>query len=351
MKKTAFIPCSALLAAVLWVGWLTLQPSGGNSEAAAEGKPPVEAESAAHWEATVELQSSLLTESSGVCCDQERTVWTHNDSGGKPNIFGFNSNGVLLGTVLLRDADARDWEDMCCFTTSAGEFIAIGDVGDNLASRKSVQIYVIRRPEKQLPESVSPVVLQLDVRYETGPVNCEALAFDNRRGSFWLASKENLRCRLFEVSVPNLNEALRASSAKKPIQVVAEVRGQIPLPVVTGADISPDGSLFVFCTYAPGGILARKSNSSGASGQPGGAAKGSEAQDDEAKNGGAVAENATRNGDSESRPIDWDWNSFKAFPLPPRKQGEAICFSLDNKKLLLTSEFAPTPLLTVDVPK
>ena len=52
------------------------------------------------------------------------------------------------------------------------------------------------------------------------------------------------------------------------------------------------------------------------------------------------------------RNLDETWSEAlergpREIALPPRRQGEAICFAADNKALFLTSERLPTPLWRV----
>ena len=64
-----------------------------------------------------------------------------------------------------------------------------------------------------------------EVTYSTGPVNCEALAYDPLSSSFVLATKELTQCRLFRVPAPQFSGVQR---------VQAELIGGLRLPLVTG---------------------------------------------------------------------------------------------------------------------
>ena len=267
------------------------------------------------------LQSSELNESSGVAQVGE-LLWTHNDSGDQPRLFAFATDGSLRGQFNVQGARALDWEDICAFSRDGKHYLAVGDVGDNLARRTSVQIYVIEVPVKLPARTEDPsngamavenlsVLATFEVTYATGPVNCEALAYDPLSSSFVLATKELFQCRLFRVAAPQLTGVQR---------VQAELIGGLRLPLVTAADISPDGQQLVLLTYGPGCLLQRTVSQS-------------------------------RKG--ESKLEGWQTEGDQAaliFNLPSRRQGESICFSSDGKRLWLTSEFVPTPLFEVSVP-
>lgn len=254
----------------------------------------------------VELRCDELTESSGVAVSTRnpQVIWTHNDSGDSARLFAFTRAGEWLAEVKLNGVKAIDWEDMCSFRRDGKNYLAIGDVGDNSHKRKSIAIYVIEEPElKTGGKTVERLTLadftRIDIRYADGAVNCESLAYDPLHDQFLLATKELLRSRFFTVP------AQFESTTSAP--VIAQSQQTIGLPMTTGADISSDGKLLVIVTYGPASLLERRADGS------------------------------------------WEVRAdkLKFLPLPARKQGESVCFTEDNAALLLTSEFAPTPLWTI----
>lgn len=65
-------------------------------------------------------------------------VWTFNDSGGKPWIYGFNlRNDILEQVITLKNTINRDWEEI----TQDSTHIYIGDFGNNQGTRDSLIIY------------------------------------------------------------------------------------------------------------------------------------------------------------------------------------------------------------------
>ena len=255
------------------------------------------------------LNSSGLTESSGVA-QIGPVIWTHNDSGDVPRLFAFAHDGSLLGQFTVRGAQAIDWEDICAFERDGKRYLAVGDIGDNSARRESVRIYVIHIPE--LPDLLGlgelTVQSTFEIRYPTGAVNCEALAYDPLSRSFLLATKELIYSRLYRVAA----ETLIGTQFTQ-----AQFIGSLILPLVTGGDISPDGQQLVLSTYGPGCLLQRSLD---------GAYQGT----------------------------GWQTHGKHAphlFALPLRLQGESIGFSEDGQRLWLTSEEVPTPLFNIPVPK
>lgn len=293
---------------------------------------------------SVVLESNELTESSGVA-HTGPMIWTHNDSGDVPRLFAFFKDGTLRGQFRVRGAQAIDWEDMCAFQRDGKRYLAVGDIGDNLARRDSVRVYVIEVPEALLTEGlrlsrqppsavqsaqeasvaagtpIAPLALEappastiseltvqatFEIQYPAGPVNCETLAYDPLSQSFLLATKELILCRLYRVPAQTLSGMQR---------VQAEFIGNLLLPLVTGGDISPDGKRLVLCTYGPGCLVQRDF-------------------------------------DEHQQAAGWQTQggATHVFALPQRRQGESIGFSEDGQRLWLTSEGVPTGLFNIPVP-
>lgn len=270
---------------------------------------------------TVWVDSKEIQESSGLARSRrnDQLLWTHNDSGDGSRLFAFDVEGKLHAIVDVKDAEALDWEDMCSFTWNDRPYLAIADVGDNAFRRKHVTIYGLKEPDiKLIPADAtgkeakpdkkkSDVDFEIKVKYPDGPVNCEAIAYDPWRKQFILATKENLRSRLFAISFD-------PKAGKQ--ECVAEQIGVFPVPVVTGASISDDGKLFALGTYGPTCLLRRDTETPS-----------------------TTARWISKNGDD-----------LELLPAPMRKQGESICFDKTGRKLMMTSEGSPMPLTVSEVP-
>lgn len=256
---------------------------------------------------TVELQCKALTESSGLAVSTRdpQIVWTHNDSGDKSRLFAFTRDGKWIAEVELKNARATDWEDMCSFQREGKHYLAVGDVGDNQRKRTSVFIYVIEEPTldvhaSEMVTTSAADVERIEVQYASGPADCESLAYDSTTDKFLLATKELIRCRLTTFDA-------KPNSDGKPVQV--SFSQTLALPLTTAADISSDGQWLVIATYGPASLFRRSADGR------------------------------------------WDASedSLQTLSLPARRQGESICFADDDKSLMLTSEFAPSPLWTIPV--
>lgn len=100
-----------------------------------------------------EIISSLpekLIENSGLILFNGM-FWTHNDGGGKAEIYAFDTiSGLILKTVKLLNASNIDWEDI----TQDSNNIFIGDFGNNSGNRDDLIIYKISKSEVNNHDSV-----------------------------------------------------------------------------------------------------------------------------------------------------------------------------------------------------
>jgi hypothetical protein len=83
----------------------------------------------------------LLSESSGLIY-YSGGLWTHNDSGGLPQIYKIDTiTGEIEQTITLANIENVDWEDI----TQDAKYIYIGDFGNNSGSRQDLTIYRIEK--------------------------------------------------------------------------------------------------------------------------------------------------------------------------------------------------------------
>ncbi|MBN09253.1 MAG: hypothetical protein CMC79_02630 [Flavobacteriaceae bacterium] len=75
---------------------------------------------------------------------------TLNDSGGKPKLYSFTSEGDLIDSHKINNAKNKDWEDL----TADNDFIYISDTGNNSGNRKDLKIYKIDK-ELKLKDSIA----------------------------------------------------------------------------------------------------------------------------------------------------------------------------------------------------
>lgn len=254
------------------------------------------------------LANTAITESSGLACSwfKRGVFWTHNDSGDTARIFAFNMQGEDLATYEIKKAGAVDWEDMASCRFGDKSVLLFADVGDNQGRRETCTLYVVVEPlidktKRNATGTVKPA-LTIRFRYEDGPHNCEAVAVDPKTRTIYLVTKAGAaECKVYALPWPK-------QERKKPF--VAKAVADLHIAAATAMDISPDGLRAIVLTYGPAYEFTKRPNE------------------------------------------QWS-DAFARAPrlirMPPRAQGESICYGQDGKTLYLTSEKVPTPLLEIPV--
>jgi hypothetical protein len=257
------------------------------------------------------LKDAGINESSGIAASNchPNAFWTHNDSGDSARLFLLNTEGETVAIATVQGASAIDWEDIASFKAGKECRILIADTGDNRRNRKNYVLYIIREPEVdvisdggQTPQIPVEPILTLPFSYEDGPNDCEAVGVDPTDSRVYLVSKELKDTKVYSMSLPE-------DGSTKP--EVARAIAALKLPLVTAMDISPDGLRAMILTYEDAFEFIRT-------------------------NGETWAQAFAR----EPRTIR----------MPPRKQGESICYGVDGKTLYLTSEGESQPLWEIPIP-
>ena len=264
-----------------------------------------------------DLEDRAITESSGLVASRTSpgSYWTHNDAGNEPLIYSFDSKGRSRGVWRVTGATSYDWEDL---STGPGpksdtNYLYIGDIGDNAGTRSEIVIY--RIPEPVIPNGIPVSTAQrpnatepaeaIRLRYPDGNHNSEALLVHPRTGRIYLVVKE-------KSSNPGIYAA-DAPKANGEVVTLARI-GEVDLSgrsegLINGGAISPDGQRAALSDYTQGYEF--------------------------------VLPDA-------NAPFDSIWKQpMRTVDLGNRKHGETICYRLDGKALLATSERLPTPLIEI----
>ncbi|MCY7358731.1 MAG: PE-PGRS family protein, partial [Rudanella sp.] len=205
-------------------------------------------------------------------------LWVQQDGGSPAELALLGYDGKLKGKISIPNAQNIDTEDMSSGPGPQANvnYIYLGDIGDNNAQHASRTIY--RFPEPASLTTPIQQVERINYRYPDGPRDAEALLVDPRTRDIYIVSKRETRVRLYRLKYPqNINEV-----------TVAESLGEIPVSVVTGASISPDGTEILLRTYTNVYYYKRK--------------------------------------DGQSLPDALQLQEGRALPYRLEPQGEAICF-------------------------
>ena len=269
------------------------------------------------------VEDKRINESSGLAISYANpdAVWIHNDSGDKPQLFLVGLDGATQAVVDIAHVNAHDWEDMCSFQIGGESWLLIADVGDNLARRgngsghPACRLYLLKEPViLAKPDSAGtkfrPTTIAVEVSstitfyYPEGPSNCEGVAVDVERREILLLTKSwPHKCLLY--GLPLNMQAVRQ-------KMFADKIAPVLVPFATGLDVSPNGRTMAICTMFNGLTVDRMPGQTWTD---------------------ALAGTVT------------------AFNLPPRKQGETICFDTTGKWMYVNSERPKQPLWRVNTPQ
>lgn len=183
--------------------------------------------------------SNPANESSGLARGKDsNTFWTHNDSGGKAELYEVDAAGKLLSVKKIDGAQNNDWEDLA---QEEDGTIYIGDFGNNNNDRRMLEIYKVP-PGTSVAQKISFSYADQKVFLQSpnkGNYDCEAFFYD--KSKLYLFSKnvgtKNHYVRLYQLPTEQGNYAI------SPMDSIS-----IETPV-TSADISPDGKTFALLTY------------------------------------------------------------------------------------------------------
>lgn len=135
-----------------------------------------------------------IDETSGLI-SYNNLLWTFNDSGGKPEIYGFDANSDSIKQIVtLKNAINKDWEDIA----QDEKCIYIGDFGNNMGNRDTLVIYRIKKSDITASQKSSVVVDKIRFTYPNYtpsklPISFSAFdceAFVATKDGFYLFSKD-----------------------------------------------------------------------------------------------------------------------------------------------------------------
>ncbi|MDD4737089.1 MAG: hypothetical protein PHP44_13410 [Kiritimatiellae bacterium] len=243
------------------------------------------------------IETPALRECSGLArsaCSLD-LFWTHNDSGDDPLLYLIDLQGRLRSTLRVRDAKAKDWEDLASGEFDGKTWLFVADIGDNKLKRKHVRIYVLEDPcgvEGALDRKECSLWYALRFQYEDGAHNAEALGVDPMNGDLYLVTKTAIgSCGVYRLSASSWREQPGEMQTARRVAT-------LPWSRVTAMDIAPDGLRALVLTRTSGYEYERKPDESWA-------------------------------------------QAFAGKPdkinLPHREQGEAVCYDM-GRRLILASE-------------
>ena len=171
-------------------------------------------------------------------------LWTHNDSGDTARLFALRGNASLAAEVPVDGASAHDWEAIAAGPFEGAPALYVGDIGDNPKSRANVTIYVVREPSIDPPPASVAVAKRVDLTYEDGPHDAEALLVDPVDGAIVIATKD----------LSGKSKIYVADTTRSVLVLATTLEG---LPWVTDGSVSKDGRFVALRTYGTAFVWTR----------------------------------------------------------------------------------------------
>lgn len=264
------------------------------------------------------LEDRAVNESSGIVASRANPdlFWTHNDSGDGPTLYALDRKGRSRGRWRVSGAQAVDWEDIAAGPgpQPGVSYLYIGDIGDNDSERESITVYRVVEPDLTNEDDSATGNNQhttgpaeaIRLKYPDGKHDAEALLVHPSTGDLYIVAKTfDATSGIYKLKAPYSGTAVNTLSSVGKIGSPSLIGG-----LFTGGDIAPDGRRLVLCDYLDAYEMRLPENSAG----------------------------------------DFDniWTQpLEIVELGPRRQGESVCYRLDGKAILATSERRPTPLIEV----
>ncbi len=137
------------------------------------------------------IRDPAIGEASGLAISPTHPglLWTVNDSGNPPVLFGVAADGRTVARVRVSGVANVDWEAVAAFRDGAGRaLLAAADIGDNRAVRAGVEIDIVPEPAR-LGSSTQAPSRRLTLTYPDGPHDAETLLVDPRDRRLFIVTK------------------------------------------------------------------------------------------------------------------------------------------------------------------
>jgi hypothetical protein len=185
-----------------------------------------------------------VRETSGLAVGRRNpnVLWTHNDSGNKPEIFAITPDGTVRARVRIEGATLQDWEDIEAGNCGSDFCLYIADTGDNFGKRPTIRVYEVVEPV--VPTGTARVARVLEASYPDGPQDSEAI-FRLPNNELYVVTKGRQK------SIKVYRWSTAGANGQSALQLVREIAPKAAdgLDRVTAATASPDGNYVAIRTY------------------------------------------------------------------------------------------------------
>lgn len=213
------------------------------------------------WSAPVNagtLDSTYLREASGVAISRQvpNRAYHMIDGDAQAKVTVTDLNGRFIQNIPVNELPmSADTEELAYAKCGTANCIFIGNIGDNDFKRESIEVLSFK--EESAFNGPAKVVSRLTLRYPDGPANSEAMIVHPSTGELFIFTKEErIKKEVPPVRVYKLRkEHVTKAQGSFTLEKVGEIdltalhpAGKKDDFVVTGADISEDGTTLLLVT-------------------------------------------------------------------------------------------------------
>jgi hypothetical protein len=164
------------------------------------------------------LDNRTINEASGLDASSTNPgkFWTHNDSGGTPELFLIDEHGHYIASVILEGVQNRDWEEIAVGPgpDSTKSYVYVGEIGDNQAVYQYKYIYRFEEPVLEKGKNV--IIRSFDkiqFNFSDGVRDAEAFFIDQQTKDLYLFSKREEYIKLYILPFPQRIDTLSVAKA------------------------------------------------------------------------------------------------------------------------------------------
>jgi hypothetical protein len=203
------------------------------------------------------ISSKALDEASGLATSRRNrgVLWSHNDSGGTPELFAITQGGSLLSTYVLEDAKLNDWEDIAIGPGPKADrcYLYVGDIGANNEKRDHIVVYRAEEPKVRLGQKDKKRDIKKTVSFrlrypDRRSRDCETLMVDPATSDLYLVTKTLLGNPEVYVATAPLDEH-KTNVLERVMELDLKSFMGAAGGLVTAGDIAADGSAILIRTY------------------------------------------------------------------------------------------------------
>ncbi len=186
-----------------------------------------------------------LRETSGVTAGLRNPslIWTHNDQGNGPVLYGVDRQGRIHARVEVNESNRDDWEDIARGRCELGACLYIAATGDNSERRDVISFYRLAEPEGEGEQTVDAERYRMVL--PDGPRDIEAMYVLPTDQIFLVTKGRNHPVTVYRYPLP-----LRSEGTVTLVEVQRLTDGPVAAPRMrTGASATLDGGTVVIRTY------------------------------------------------------------------------------------------------------